>query len=131
MQAFADVVRSGKALYIGVSEWTAEQLRAGQALAAELGFRLVSNQPQYSALWRVIEPEVVPASQELGISQIVFSPVAQGVLTGKYLPGAAGARGQPRDRREGRRRAVRAPLPPRRPARAGAASCGRSRPSST
>ncbi len=87
MQAFADVVRTGKALYIGVSEWTAEQLWAGQALAAELGFRIVSNQPQYSALWRVIEPEVVPAAHELGISQIVFSPVAQGVLTGKYLPG--------------------------------------------
>jgi aryl-alcohol dehydrogenase-like predicted oxidoreductase len=87
MQAFADVVRSGKALYIGVSEWTAEQLRAGQELATDLGFRIVSNQPQYSALWRVIEPEVVPASKELGISQIVFSPVAQGVLTGKYRPG--------------------------------------------
>jgi aryl-alcohol dehydrogenase-like predicted oxidoreductase len=87
MQAFADVVRSGKALYIGVSEWTAEQLREGQALASQLGFRLVSNQPQYSALWRVIEGEVVPASQELGISQIVFSPIAQGVLTGKYKPG--------------------------------------------
>ncbi|RIX30799.1 aldo/keto reductase family protein [Amnibacterium setariae] len=87
MQAFADVVRAGKALYIGVSEWTAEQLRAGQALAADLGFRLVSNQPQYSALWRVIEGEVVPASQELGIGQVVFSPIAQGVLTGKYKPG--------------------------------------------
>ena len=87
MQAFADVVRAGKALYIGVSEWTAEQLREGQALAAQLGFRLVSNQPQYSALWRVIEGEVVPASQELGISQVVFSPIAQGVLTGKYKPG--------------------------------------------
>lgn len=87
IQAFADVVRAGKALYIGVSEWTADQLRAGQALAADLGFRIVSNQPQYSALWRVIEAEVVPASQELGISQIVFSPIAQGVLTGKYLPG--------------------------------------------
>ncbi|GAA4735807.1 aldo/keto reductase family protein [Amnibacterium soli] len=87
MQAFADVVRSGKALYIGVSEWTAEQLREGQALAAQLGFRLVSNQPQYSALWRVIEGEVVPASAELGISQVVFSPIAQGVLTGKYKPG--------------------------------------------
>jgi aryl-alcohol dehydrogenase-like predicted oxidoreductase len=89
MQAFADVVRSGKALYIGVSEWTAEQLRDGQALAKELGFSLVSNQPQYSMLWRVIESEVVPASEELGISQIVFSPIAQGVLTGKYQPGAA------------------------------------------
>jgi len=89
MQAFADVVRSGKALYIGVSEWTAQQLRDGQALAKELGFSLVSNQPQYSMLWRVIESEVVPASEELGISQIVFSPIAQGVLTGKYQPGAA------------------------------------------
>ncbi|MCC2594554.1 aldo/keto reductase family protein [Tessaracoccus sp. OS52] len=87
MQAFADVVRQGKALYIGVSEWNAEQLRAGHALAAELGFQLVSNQPQYSMLWRVIEDEVVPASRELGISQVVWSPVAQGVLTGKYLPG--------------------------------------------
>ena len=89
VQAFADVVRAGKALYVGVSEWTADQLRAGQALAKELGFRLVSNQPQYSMLYRVIEPEVVPASVELGISQIVFSPIAQGVLTGKYKPGAA------------------------------------------
>jgi aryl-alcohol dehydrogenase-like predicted oxidoreductase len=89
MQAFADVVRAGKALYIGVSEWTAQQLRDGQALAKELGFSIVSNQPQYSMLWRVIEGEVVPASEELGISQIVFSPIAQGVLTGKYQPGAA------------------------------------------
>jgi aryl-alcohol dehydrogenase-like predicted oxidoreductase len=88
MQAFADVVRQGKALYIGVSEWTADQLQAGHALAKELGFQLISNQPQYSMLWRVIEPEVVPVSVELGISQIVWSPVAQGVLTGKYLPGA-------------------------------------------
>lgn len=87
MQAFADVVRAGKALYIGVSEWTGDQIRAGAALAKDLGFSLVSNQPQYSALWRVIEPEVVPASEECGLSQIVWSPVAQGVLTGKYLPG--------------------------------------------
>lgn len=88
MLAFADVVRSGKALYIGVSEWTADQLRAGAALARELRVPLISNQPQYSALWRVIEAEVVPASRELGISQIVWSPVAQGVLTGKYRPAA-------------------------------------------
>ena len=87
MQAFADIVRQGKALYIGVSEWTAEQLREGAALAKELGFQLISNQPQYSALWRVIEERVIPTSQELGISQIVWSPLAQGVLTGKYLPG--------------------------------------------
>ncbi len=89
MRAFADVVRQGKALYIGVSEWTAEQLRAGHQLATELGVQLISNQPQYSALWRVIEREVVPASKEVGISQIVWSPIAQGVLTGKYQPGAA------------------------------------------
>jgi aryl-alcohol dehydrogenase-like predicted oxidoreductase len=88
-QAFADVVRSGKALYIGVSEWTADQLRAGAALAKELNVQLISNQPQYSALYRVIEAEVVPTSRELGISQIVWSPIAQGVLTGKYKPGAA------------------------------------------
>ncbi len=93
MQAFADIVRQGKALYIGVSEWTADQIRAGQALAQDLGFRLISNQPQYSALWRVIEEEVVPASKELGLSQIVWSPVAQGVLTGKYKPGTAAPAG--------------------------------------
>ncbi len=87
MQAFADAVRAGKVLYIGVSEWTADQLRAGHALAQELNVQLISSQPQYSMLWRVIEDEVVPASQELGISQIVWSPIAQGVLTGKYLPG--------------------------------------------
>ena len=89
MQAFADIVRQGKALYIGVSEWNAEQLRAGHTLARELGFQLISNQPQYSMLWRVIESEVVPAAEELGVSQIVWSPIAQGVLTGKYLPGQA------------------------------------------
>jgi aryl-alcohol dehydrogenase-like predicted oxidoreductase len=87
MEAFADVVRAGKALYIGVSEWTAEQLQEGHRLARELRIPFVSNQPQYSMLWRVIEAEVVPASEELGIGQVVFSPIAQGVLTGKYLPG--------------------------------------------
>ena len=86
MTAFADIVRQGKALYIGVSEWTADQLRAGHALAQQLAVPLVSSQPQYSMLWRVIEAEVVPASLELGISQIVWSPVAQGVLSGKYTP---------------------------------------------
>jgi aryl-alcohol dehydrogenase-like predicted oxidoreductase len=87
MEAFADVVRSGKALYIGVSEWTAAQIRAGHALARELRIPFISNQPQYSMLWRVIEAEVVPTSIELGIGQVVWSPIAQGVLTGKYLPG--------------------------------------------
>ena len=88
MQAFADIVRQGKALYVGVSEWTADQIREGHALSKQLGFQLISNQPQYSMLWRVIEDEVVPTSRELGLSQIVWSPVAQGVLTGKYAPGA-------------------------------------------
>jgi aryl-alcohol dehydrogenase-like predicted oxidoreductase len=87
MQAFADLVRMGKVLYIGVSEWTAEQLRDGHALAQQLGFQLISNQPQYSMLWRVIERVIVPTCIELGISQVVFSPIAQGVLTGKYPPG--------------------------------------------
>src|SRR3990170_8828853 len=89
MQAFADIVRQGKAHYIGVSEWTADQIRQGAALAKELGFQLISSQPQYSMLWRVIEDEVVPASKEAGVSQIVWSPMAQGVLTGKYKPGQA------------------------------------------
>ncbi|MCZ7436244.1 aldo/keto reductase family protein [Micromonospora sp. WMMC241] len=87
MEAFADVVHSGKAHYIGVSEWTASQLREAHALARELRIPLISNQPQYSMLWRVIETEVIPASEELGVSQIVWSPMAQGVLSGKYLPG--------------------------------------------
>jgi aryl-alcohol dehydrogenase-like predicted oxidoreductase len=89
MQAFADIVRQGKALYIGVSEWTAPQIREGHRLATELGIQLISSQPQYSMLWRVIEDEVVPTSRELGISQIVWSPIAQGVLSGKYQPGQA------------------------------------------
>jgi aryl-alcohol dehydrogenase-like predicted oxidoreductase len=87
--AFSDLVRSGKVLYIGVSEWKADQIAAGAELARELKVPFISNQPQYSMLWRVIEPEVVPASEKAGISQIVWSPIAQGVLTGKYLPGQA------------------------------------------
>ena len=87
MVAFADLVRRGKVLYIGVSEWTAEQIRAGAALARELRIPFISNQPQYSMLWRVIESDVVPACEQEGLSQIVWSPLAQGVLTGKYLPG--------------------------------------------
>src|ERR1700709_2243633 len=95
MQAFADVVRAGKALYIGVSEWTAPQLRAGHAIAEELGVPLISSQPQYSMLWRVIEGEVVPTSAELGISQIVFSLVALDELTGKDKPGPHAPGGSP------------------------------------
>ncbi|MFI2647258.1 MULTISPECIES: aldo/keto reductase family protein [Micromonospora] len=87
MEAFADIVHSGKAHYIGVSEWQASQIRQAHALARELRIPLVSNQPQYSMLWRVIEAEVIPTSEELGVGQIVWSPMAQGVLSGKYLPG--------------------------------------------
>jgi aryl-alcohol dehydrogenase-like predicted oxidoreductase len=88
MSAFADIVRQGKALYIGVSEWKASEIRDAKALADELRVPFVSSQPQYNMLWRVIESEVIPTSEELGIGQIVWSPIAQGVLTGKYLPGA-------------------------------------------
>jgi aryl-alcohol dehydrogenase-like predicted oxidoreductase len=87
MLAFADLVRAGKVLYVGVSEWTADQITRGAALAKELHVPFVSNQPQYSMLWRVIESQVVPASERAGMSQIVWSPLAQGVLTGKYRPG--------------------------------------------
>ncbi len=90
LRAFEDVVRQGKALYIGVSEWRAEEIAAALKIADEMHFdRIVSNQPQYNMLWRVIESEVVPLSEQEGIGQIVFSPIAQGVLTGKYLPGQA------------------------------------------
>ena len=89
LTAFNDLVRQGKVLYIGVSEWNAEQIRRAVELCDALGYdRPISNQPQYSMLWRVIESEVVPTSEELGLSQIVWSPIAQGVLTGKYAPGA-------------------------------------------
>ncbi|MCP3139222.1 aldo/keto reductase family protein [Pyxidicoccus xibeiensis] len=87
MLAFADIVRQGKALYIGVSEWTGDQIRQGAKLARELRVPFISSQPQYSMLWRVIESEVIPASLEEGLGQIVWSPIAMGVLTGKYLPG--------------------------------------------
>jgi aryl-alcohol dehydrogenase-like predicted oxidoreductase len=90
LRAFDDLVRAGKVLYVGVSEWSAEQIRAAVRIAEQMGFdRLISNQPQYSMLWRVIESEVVPTCEENGIGQIVWSPIAQGVLTGKYLPGQA------------------------------------------
>ena len=88
LRAFDDLVRQGKVLYVGVSEWDASMIRRAVEIADEMGFdRLVSNQPQYSMLYRVIEAEVVPASVENGLGQIVWSPIAQGVLTGKYLPG--------------------------------------------
>jgi aryl-alcohol dehydrogenase-like predicted oxidoreductase len=87
--AFDDLVRQGKVLYLGVSEWTADQIRAALELTGRLGLRgrIVSNQPQYNMLWRVIEPQVLPLCQREGIGQLVFQPLAQGVLTGKYRPG--------------------------------------------
>jgi aryl-alcohol dehydrogenase-like predicted oxidoreductase len=88
LRAFDDLVRQGKVLYVGVSEWRAEEISAALKIAAELGLdRIVSNQPQYNMIWRVIEAEVVPLCRQEGIGQIVWSPIAQGVLTGKYLPG--------------------------------------------
>jgi aryl-alcohol dehydrogenase-like predicted oxidoreductase len=87
MGAFADVVRAGKALYIGVSEWRAEEIAAAAKLARELHVPLISSQPQYNMLWRVIESEVIPTCETEGLGQIVWSPIAQGILTGKYLPG--------------------------------------------
>jgi aryl-alcohol dehydrogenase-like predicted oxidoreductase len=92
LRAFDDLVRQGKVHYVGVSEWTAEQIADALRLADEMGFdRLVSNQPQYSLIWRVIEAQVVPLCEREGIGQIVWSPLAQGILTGKYPPGAGAA----------------------------------------
>ena len=86
MEALTDAVRQGKVRYLGFSEWPEEKIREAQAMAGVEHF--VSSQPQYSMLWRGPERDVIPASRELGISQIVWSPLAQGVLTGKYKPGA-------------------------------------------
>jgi aryl-alcohol dehydrogenase-like predicted oxidoreductase len=88
LRAFDDLVRAGKVHYVGVSEWTAAQIAAAVTTAEQMGLdRIVSNQPQYSLLWRVPEVEVIPACRVHGIGQIVWSPLAQGVLTGKYAPG--------------------------------------------
>jgi aryl-alcohol dehydrogenase-like predicted oxidoreductase len=88
LSAFDDLIRAGKVHYIGFSEWNAPQIKSALAIQDARGYnRFVSSQPQYSALWRVIESEVVPLSEKEGIGQIVWSPMAQGILTGKYLPG--------------------------------------------
>jgi len=88
LHAFDDLIRQGKVLYAGVSEWKAGQIEQAVTMQRELGYdRFISSQPEYSMLWRVIEAEVVPTCRELGLSQIVWSPMAQGVLTRKYLPG--------------------------------------------
>ena len=86
MEALTEVVRQGKARYLGFSEWTPEQIQASLDLSPP-SEKFVSSQPQYSILWRVIEPEVIPLCAANGISQIVWSPLGQGVLTGKYNPG--------------------------------------------
>ena len=88
LRALDDLVRQGKVLYVGVSEWPADLLEEARRVQEELGLDpLVSNQPQYSMLYRAIEQEVIPLSRALGIGQVVWSPIAQGVLTGKYAPG--------------------------------------------
>src|SRR5436190_23300473 len=88
MEALTEAVRAGKVRYIGFSEWTAEEIHASLELHRERGFaKFVSSQPQYSMLWRAPEAEVIPLCAANGISQIVWSPLAQGVLTGKYEPG--------------------------------------------
>jgi len=87
MQALSDVVRQGKVRFIGFSEWPVDKIQAAINMAGVEKF--VSSQPQYSLLWREPEAEVFPLCRANGISQIVWSPLAQGVLTGKYLPGAA------------------------------------------
>jgi aryl-alcohol dehydrogenase-like predicted oxidoreductase len=90
LRAFNDLVRQGKVLYIGVSEWRAEQIADAVRIADQMGLdRIVSNQPQYNMIWRVIESEIVPLCEKEGIGQIVWSPIAQGALTGKYRPGQA------------------------------------------
>jgi 1-deoxyxylulose-5-phosphate synthase len=86
MQALSDVVRQGKARYIGFSEWSPQHIEDAFAVAGTEHF--VSSQPQYSLLWRRPEEKVIPLSAAKGVSQIVWSPLAQGVLSGKYLPGA-------------------------------------------
>ncbi|MFC4906812.1 aldo/keto reductase family protein [Actinomadura gamaensis] len=94
LRAFDDLVRQGKVLYVGVSEWRAEEIERALKIADEMGFdRIVSNQPQYNMLWRVIEPEIVPLCEREGVGQIVWSPIAQGALSGKYLPGQAAPAG--------------------------------------
>ncbi|MGW7824502.1 aldo/keto reductase family protein [Streptomyces puniciscabiei] len=94
LRAFDDLVRQGKVLYIGVSEWRPEQIAEALEIADRMGLdRIVSNQPQYNMIWRVIEPGVVPLCAREGIGQMVWSPLAQGALTGKYLPGAPPPRG--------------------------------------
>jgi 1-deoxyxylulose-5-phosphate synthase len=100
--ALTEVVEGGKARFVGVSNWTGDQIRGAVELAREHGFaKIVSSQPEYSLLHREPEQDVIPASRENGVSQIVYSPLAQGVLSGKYRPGESygeGTRARARDR---------------------------------
>jgi aryl-alcohol dehydrogenase-like predicted oxidoreductase len=92
--ALTEVVDAGKARFIGVSNWTGDQIRGAVELARERGFaKIVSSQPEYSLLHREPEVDVIPASRENGVSQIVYSPLAQGVLSGKYRPGESAREG--------------------------------------
>jgi len=94
LSAFDDLIRQGKVMYIGFSEWNAEQIADAIKIQDQRGYtRFVSSQPQYSMLWRVIESKVDPLCRAEGIGQIVWSPIAQGVLTGKYLPGKKAPKG--------------------------------------
>src|SRR5918995_4959171 len=94
LRALEDLVRQGKVLYVGVSEWTADQIADALLLAKEMNLdRIVSNQPRYNMIQRQIEPEIIPLCEREGVGQVVFSPLAQGVLTGKYRPGEAPERG--------------------------------------
>jgi voltage-dependent potassium channel beta subunit len=88
LRALDDLVRQGKVLYVGVSEWRADQIADALRLAKEMNLdRIVSNQPRYNMIQRHIEAEIIPLCEREGVGQMVFSPLAQGVLTGKYLPG--------------------------------------------
>jgi len=95
-EAMNDLVRNGKIVYWGVSEWAADQITAACTLARKNGWAVpISNQPQYSALWRHVQRDVFPACREFGLGNVVWSPLAQGVLSGKYLS----ARAVPKDTR--------------------------------
>ena len=88
LRAFDDLIRQGKVLYVGVSEWTAAQISKALELADLMGLdRIISNQPQYNLVWRVVEEKVIPLCEREGIGQLAWSPLAQGLLSGKYLPG--------------------------------------------
>ena len=88
LSAFDDLIRQGKVFYIGFSEWSAEEINSALKIQEKMSYnKFVSSQPQYSMLWRVIESQVVPVCKANGIGQIVWSPIAQGALSGKYLPG--------------------------------------------